>query len=149
MAGETVTAALMNTHVRDNLLAVGQAWTSYTPTVAQGTSTDITKTVAYARYIVAGKLVMCNVALAMTGAGGSSVKVTVSLPVTAAAAGMYVGSGMVVDASVASYNVVCETDTGAATVKFHSSSLADVGASPAFTVASGDYINFSIVYEAS
>ena len=29
--GETVTAVLLNTHVRDNLKAIGDAWTAYTP----------------------------------------------------------------------------------------------------------------------
>jgi hypothetical protein len=32
VAGETVTAALMNTHVRDNMKAQGDAWTAFTPT---------------------------------------------------------------------------------------------------------------------
>jgi hypothetical protein len=32
VAGETVTAALMNTHVRDNMKALGDAWTTFTPT---------------------------------------------------------------------------------------------------------------------
>lgn len=30
VAGETVTAAIMNTHVRDNLKAIGDAWAAYT-----------------------------------------------------------------------------------------------------------------------
>lgn len=32
VAGETVTASNMNTHVRDNLDALGGAWTAFTPT---------------------------------------------------------------------------------------------------------------------
>ena len=32
VASEVVTAAIMNTHVRDNLKAIGDAWTSFTPT---------------------------------------------------------------------------------------------------------------------
>lgn len=32
-AGETVTAALLNVHLRDNLKAIGDAWTAFTPTL--------------------------------------------------------------------------------------------------------------------
>lgn len=36
VAGETVTAAIMNTHVRDNLKEIGDAWDSFTPTWLNG-----------------------------------------------------------------------------------------------------------------
>jgi hypothetical protein len=34
VAGETVTAAMMNAHLRDNLKAITDPWTAYTPTLA-------------------------------------------------------------------------------------------------------------------
>jgi hypothetical protein len=34
VAGETVTAALMNTHVRDNLKMAGDPWVSYVGTIS-------------------------------------------------------------------------------------------------------------------
>lgn len=34
VAGETVTAAMLNTHLRDNFKAITDPWTAYTPTLA-------------------------------------------------------------------------------------------------------------------
>lgn len=41
VAGETVTAALLNTHLRDNLKAIGDAWTSYTPVWTAATTNPV------------------------------------------------------------------------------------------------------------
>jgi len=60
VAGETVTAALMNTHVRDNLKAIGDAWTAYTPSWksgAGGTDIAIGNGTLTGTYMQAGKLV--------------------------------------------------------------------------------------------
>lgn len=47
VAGETVTAAIMNTHVRDNLKAIGDPWTAYTPTLTNITLGNGTLSAAY------------------------------------------------------------------------------------------------------
>lgn len=60
VAGEVVTAALLNTHVRDNLKAIGDAWTAYTPTWksgAGGTDISIGSGTKAGLYLQAGKLV--------------------------------------------------------------------------------------------
>ena len=36
VAGETLTAALFNTHIRDNLLVMSGAWTPYSPIITTG-----------------------------------------------------------------------------------------------------------------
>jgi hypothetical protein len=52
VAGETVTAALLNTHVRDNLKAIGDPYAAYAPTY---TNLTIGNGVVTAQYIQAGK----------------------------------------------------------------------------------------------
>jgi hypothetical protein len=90
VSGETVTAALMNTHVRDNLSALlpsGTGWT--TPTFAAGTYTasgSMTWTlasgdVALHKYIVIGKTVHWHLVLTTTTVAGTpSTGLRVALP---------------------------------------------------------------------
>ena len=54
VVGEAVTAALMNAHIRDNLKALGDALSSYTPTLTNGTVGNGTIT---GNYTAAGKRV--------------------------------------------------------------------------------------------
>lgn len=90
VAGETVTAALMNTHVRDNLSTIlpsGTAWT--TPAFASGDYTasgTMTWTLASGdvtlnKYIVIGKTVHWHLVLTTTSVGGTpSTGLRVALP---------------------------------------------------------------------
>lgn len=78
VAGETVTAALMNAHVRDNLDAIGGAWTSYAPTF---TNFGSTPTTGYAKYLERGKTIEVLVEFTLNASPTGSL--TVSLPVTA------------------------------------------------------------------
>lgn len=58
VSGETVTAAIMNTHVRDNLAALSTWQTDWTPTWTGGTTNPtIGNGSIVGRYISAGKLV--------------------------------------------------------------------------------------------
>jgi hypothetical protein len=150
-AGETVTAALMNSDVRDPLAALAGAWTSYTPTVAQGASTDIAKTTSYAKYIRVGKYVLCTVSLSMTGTGTAGSVITTSLPVTAATSGnMVVGSGVYGDAGNATWPCAVFLGSTTAAYLFAANQTAGyVGTTPAVTVASSDIIAFTITYEAA
>lgn len=68
VSGAILTAAQLNTQLRDNMLAIGDAWTSYTPTwtnVTLGTS----PTQASA-YMNAGKLYIVRISLTL-GTGGA------------------------------------------------------------------------------
>lgn len=90
VSGETVTAALMNTHVRDNLAEIlpsGTGWT--TPSFAAGNYTgsgSMTWTltsgdVALNKYIVIGKTVHWHMNLITTSVGGTpSTGLRVALP---------------------------------------------------------------------
>lgn len=89
VAAEVVTAALLNTHLRDNLKALGDAWASYTPawtasttnpTLGNGTITGV--------FIQPGKLVHMRVRITAgsTTTFGSG-NYQVSLPANAAGSG--------------------------------------------------------------
>lgn len=61
-AGEVITAAIMNTHVRDNFNALGSPWTSFTPTWTANTANpSIGNGTMVGNYIQAGKLVMFRI----------------------------------------------------------------------------------------
>lgn len=79
VAGETVTAALFNSHIRDNFNAIGAAWTAYTPTITGVTTSTLT-----ARNLQRGKTTEVRCVFTLTGA--PSALVTVSLPVAASTA---------------------------------------------------------------
>jgi hypothetical protein len=57
-SGQILTAAQMNTYVRDNLKAVGDAWTAYTPTWSSLTIGNATQNNAY---VAAGKLYIVRI----------------------------------------------------------------------------------------
>ena len=85
--GETVTATLMNTHVRDNLNALGGTWTAYTPAIGgTGWSIGTTGSAATGWYLSAGKLTLFQAALTFgtVGATFGSGAMTISIPVTGA-----------------------------------------------------------------
>lgn len=62
VAGEEVTEALLNTHVRDNLAAIGDAWTTYTPSwTAASVNPSIGNGTLQGRYVKAGRLVLVEI----------------------------------------------------------------------------------------
>lgn len=68
VTSETVTAALMNTHVRDNLKAIGDAWTSY-GSGASWTASSVNPSLGNGTwsgaYSQAGKLVNFRIGITM------------------------------------------------------------------------------------
>lgn len=73
---------------------------TYTPTLVQGASSNIAKTLTYCRYRKLGRVVKVWILLTVTGSGSASAAVTLSLPFTAAQAGnIDVGVGHIFDAS--------------------------------------------------
>jgi hypothetical protein len=84
VAGETVTAAQLNTHVRDNLKAVGDPWAAYTPTwTAVTTNPTLGNGILAGDFMQAGKLVAFRIDLTFgstTNAGSGNYRW--SLPVT-------------------------------------------------------------------
>ena len=149
-AGDVLTAADLTDTFAAKVTTPG-AWTSYTPTVAQGASTNIAKTVTYAKYAQVGKIVYCNITISLTAAGTTGSKVTLTLPVTSAAQSISIGYGTYSRASGAYTYIGHAYADSTTTVAIAQNAVA----SPAYLVgggfaaASGDVIYFSLTYEAA
>lgn len=152
VAGDTLTAAELNTYVSDNTQhlydVLNAAWTSFTPTLTQ--SGAVTKNVTRACYIKIGKTVHYTIDLAVTGTGTGGNSVIIGLPVTAAASGTVpCGSGWIFDTSATTnykgiaYQVSTTTCALVGTA-------GNLGASE-FTaaLANGDSVRVSGTYEAA
>lgn len=92
VSGEVPTAAILNAHVRDNLKAIGDPWTAWSPTVTAETGT-FTSVSGAGRYMSAGKLTIWSLTITITTAGTAAGAVRFGLPVTAQASGVYMGGG--------------------------------------------------------
>lgn len=155
--GEVVTAAMLNTEIRDQLNSMFGAWTAYTPTwTAVTTNPALGNGSLVGRYMKIGRTVFCNINLVAgsTTTFGSG-NYSWSLPAQAASAGMAViGSGQLINGSnrYAGYIVVA---SGVTTTNFFvptstTSSLTDflTGTRPE-TLAATAQIRLSFVYEAA
>lgn len=80
VAGEVITAALLNTHVRDNLKAVGDALGSYTPTY---TNFALGNGTVDARYAQVGKWVRCRGLITLGSTSSVTGLLRIALPVAA------------------------------------------------------------------
>jgi len=149
-AGQVYTAAAHNIIVNDILefAPLVGVWSTYVPVLTQLGA--VTKTVNYASYIVAGKLVIVSVYLDITGTGTGNNAVTVTLPVTAKAQAGITGVFYLLDANVDNY-VGTVVGASTTTVAFYRANAGNtpVGVSPNFTFANGDSIRFSVTYEAA
>lgn len=156
VAGDVLTAAQLNQHLRDQLLAAFplgiDAWTAYTPTLTQPGA--ITKTVNRAVYQRIGRLVVAQFRLFPTSAGTASNTIIVGLPpVAAAVTDMVVGTMWLNDAS-ANINYVgiaslLSTTTMGMIVSGGSAFAGNVGGIMTAGLASGDAIIGQVTYEAA
>ena len=152
--GDVLTASRYNQDVIANLTELAPfmaAWTSWTPTIAQGVTTNIAKTVAYAKYVLVGKLAIANVRLDVTGTGTAGSSLTISLPsaITSASTSPRLGGAHIFDSSTTTrYTGQAEWAT-TTTLCFVGdwSSNSSWGVNPNLAVASGDQIGFSVMYE--
>lgn len=150
VTGETVTAALLNTHVRDNLKAIGDPWTSYTPTFSGGISAIGNATVV-AKYLQAGKLVIGEVKVTM---GSTTTFAAAGIAITAPAnlalqPTMAVGPAYMVDTSAGLGYVGVITPSSATAFAIGYSGTGGVTNTQPFTWAVSDILAFSFTYEAA
>ena len=155
VAGETVTASLMNTHVRDNLNAIAavgiDGWTDYSGSATWTGSTNPTYTVVRAEYAQLGKTVIYQ--FRMTYTSGGTGTWAWSLPVTASAAGNFsVGGGNIYDNNLDDTYLVffdlASTTTLRALEDARSAGGVVTQTSP-FTWASSDVVSGLVIYEAA
>ena len=147
VAGDVLTAAELN--------GIGEAWTTYAPTLTQGVA--LTNTVQYAKYTQVNKLVFVAVSLQITSAGTAGNVIKLGLPITAATGGGTFGTPLVAggfydSSATAQYagtvTQLSTTEAGLLT------SLATGGGSlfgqlPGVTAANTDFIFFQFVYQAA
>lgn len=122
--GETLTATIFNTHVRDNFKAIGDAWASYTPTVSAETGT-FTSASAALQYVSAGKLVIWRCVVTVTTVGTAANGLRFTLPVNCASSGTYIGNGRSSGGSQA--QVIANTGTTAQAVRYDNASIIATG----------------------
>lgn len=168
IANDTITAtqiaadAIGASELADNAVTgasiATEAWTTYTPQVDQGASTNIAKSAGFvAKYRRMGSLVAVILRIAMNGAGTAGSAVTVSLPLTHAniTNDPPVGGGAIFDTSAAqTYGGMWVTDALSPSVVrlevFGSNSDGTGwGATPNAALAAGDKIKAFLEYEVS
>lgn len=148
---ETVTAALLNTHVRDNFKAIGDAYTAYTPTLAGtggGGSVGNGTITGFWRQTGKHTDFYGTLTLGSTTSLGTGVT-TFSLPATAARA-RACGESRLFDTSASTNQAgALYIETGALTVCRVLYGTGSVSATTPWTWATGDILMFSGAYDAA
>jgi len=150
-AGETLTAALLNTHLRDNMKTIGDPWTSYTPTLGGGT---LNNGILTGKYLQAGKLVIFRARYTIGSTDTLSGGLTISLPVAAADPSIgdpVAGTAGLVDTSESSLRAwqILIHDTGGTAVRFRDATGNGLNPTTPYTWAAEDIISISGTYEAA
>jgi hypothetical protein len=129
------------------------AWMPYTPTVSQGATTDIAKTVTYSAYFKEGRKVTWEFYLTVTGTGTAAAGVGVTLPVLAATNATVAGVIFLYDASSLTGYVAAAIPASTSVVSGWISGGTNTAGSTGgvFTaaIANGDQIRGQIIYEAA
>lgn len=151
-AGEDLTAALLNTHVRDNFKAIGDAWQSYTPTwSATTTPPTLGNGTRAGAYIQAGNLIIYRITIVFgsTTAVGSGFY-TFTVPVAAAAGASYqpAGTATLLDSSVpAARPQVASFNNSSSQIVLQDTAGTYVAHNAPYAWATNDRIMISGVYE--
>jgi hypothetical protein len=128
------------------------AWTSYTPTVRQGT-TNVTPTISYAKFKQIGKIVFVNVSVKATTTGSASTIINISVPsgkVPLTDGLQYtIGTFGMLDAGTAFYHGYCTyvSSSGGFVGVANGGGNAMGANSPGITVGNNDEFYLSVVYE--
>jgi hypothetical protein len=159
VTNETVTAAVMNTHVRDNLTALapsGTTYTNYVPALTADTTNPTlgTASTATGEYLRIGDKVHVQlfIQFGTSGAAAGNGIYFVSVPVNIAstvAAAVAVGSGAIRDDSAGSWRPVSALRFSATTVQMVSDASARVAFDSPWTWAASDWMTLDLSYEAA
>lgn len=130
------------------LQSIGAAWVDYTPTLTQGAT--ITKTISNARYCQIQKTIFVQVYMIATSAGTAGNQLVIGLPITARNSfGTTNGLAQLYDANTNLMYICSAYQNTTTTMSFIYQTGNPFGISPAITIANGDQLQFSIVYEAA
>lgn len=123
---------------------------TWTPTLAQGASSDISKTVNVANYWRIGPLVFFDVKLTSTSTGSSGSAITISPPVAFGTIAAVLGTGDYTDTGTAQYPAFISTSsTNFALIRNDVAVTGFIGGAPSIAVASGDIFYASGFYLAA
>jgi len=145
VASEVVTAALLNTHVRDNLKAIGDAWAPWTPTLSGWTLGNGTLT---GTKMTAGKLIIGRVNYTVGSTDTPSGNLVISLPATSGmTSGTAIGQAGLLDTSTGSraFRTVWQAST--TTMQFSTEADARITPTAPWTWATGDGLFATFVME--
>lgn len=150
-AGEVLTAAFWNTQVRDNMVELAPlfvAWSSWTPTISQGVTTNIATTAKSGQYLKVGRLCVLACSANMNGNGTAGSQVTISTPtaITFSNATTRAGVCHVYDNSTNTrYTGAVEIGAGVVTFVGDWSGGSGWGVSPNLAVAANDQLDFTLI----
>lgn len=151
LGGEDVTATLLNTHLRDNFKAIGDAWTSYTPTwSASGTAPALGNGTLAGAYMNAGKLCIARIFLTMgstTTYGTGNYSFLLPFASEVGAQWFPVGGAVLRDSSAASTYYYGAFTGSSTTVTAGNDAASRLGQLVPFTFATNDTIGISLSYE--
>lgn len=152
VSGEVPTATVFNTHVRDNLKAIGDPWTAYTPSLTGSGTTQGNASLTGA-YVARGKTIdfWAMATLGSTSVIGSQVRLL--LPFTAKATNQIGGLyGMFTNSGANFYLALpflASTSTFGLAVIGTNGAAAATSATVPFTWSTNDIILASGTYEAA
>lgn len=149
VAGEVVTAALLNTHLRDNLNAVSGILADAAENIV---NLPLNGATSFHRYTQIGKWVVGEFHLVSSGAGSGTLEL--SLPVTAVSTGLgarSIGTAILTDAGTAQYvsHLMLQTTSVARFFATSGATLSQATTTYPFTWAATDSLSGSYAYEAA
>lgn len=151
VAGAVVTAAQLNAQVRDNFKAIGDPWTSYTPTwTASTTNPTIGNGTLLGSYSQAGKLVhfRIRVTFGSTSTVGSGTYFW-TLPVTAISTHIAVAQGFIRNSAGSTRAYRFARTSASGIIALEDASGAAVTHAVPLAWANGDIIDINGTYEAA
>lgn len=128
-------------------------WTDWVPTIAQGTSTNIAKTITWAKYKVVDEMVYVRGRFVITGSGVTNNPVTISVPEDVSTTGLIVGTGAFCDATQGTnpyvyvpMSVITYSTTTLSLMKVSDTTSGVLGTDPAVPMSVNDLIIIDAFY---
>lgn len=146
VAGEKPTAATLNTHIRDNFNAIGDPWTSYTPTLGNSTLGNGTLTGAYS---AAGKQTLFRIKFTLGSTSAITGSPTFTLPVNAVGTRTFVCDLLMWDSSAPVSKAGWAYNSAAGTLSVRDDSSSVISSTSPFTWAVSDEFLIVGAYEAA
>lgn len=148
VASEVVTASIGNTHWRDNLKMIGDAWEAYTPTLLNWTLGNGTLT---GKRMLAGKWVRFSIELTLGSTSTTAGNLRFAAPATPRIATdlVPIGTAYLLDTSASARRlwVAAYTTVGGTGICPHDASGTGINATTPWTWATGDLVSINGEFE--